>query len=268
MQCFSSLNPDASGYSSTLLPGDAICSAYIGCINSGEVISIDDGNNSTVRCQDFNNAAVPGCVNACVYIPPNLAPTEYRLPEFQYLFASYFYLQKDNFFVSLEYTPCPLDNTNSYYPDGVQAIKDGSGSLFADCLAFTGSQLENFVAAVAIDSLDAANNTNLYQISNTCLASTIANNSNLLLFFKPRAVQYSPNEYRCCILAVLGKSWIGYLAYQNNQHDPHARDEYATQHDGRCTSAALHMRATSAGANDGSRTNQVTRRLGPPLAGA
>jgi hypothetical protein len=213
MQCFQKLSPDASGYSSTLLPGNAICTEYPGCIIGGEVQSIDNGNNSTVRCQDFNNPEVPGCVNSCVYIPPNLAPTQYRLPQFQYLFASYFYLQKDNFFVSLEYTPCPLDNNNSYLPATSAAIKDGSGTLFTDCFAFTGSQLENFVPAVAIDALDAQNNTNSYQLLPSCLASTITNNSNLLLFFKPRPVLATdnPNEYRCCILAVLGKSWIGYL---------------------------------------------------------
>jgi hypothetical protein len=214
MQCFNQLNPDASGYSNSLLPGDAICSSYPGCITGGEIESINNGNNTTVRCQDLNNPTVPGCIDLCVYIPPNLAPISNWLPEFKYLFGAYFYIQQNNNFLSLRYTPCPTIADNSYYPAGVSTA---SGIPFNDCLAVTGTQLENFVNVVSIDSLQAQNNSNLYQIKNGCLSDTITINSSLLLFFKPRAIQTNVNQYRCCILAVLGKSWVGYLTYRNNQ---------------------------------------------------
>ncbi len=212
MECVPYINTTATGTIPEPPTQQEICLPYTNCLIDSMTIvdNVINGNIQTVRCEDFNNITVPGCVQSCIYLPENFEPVTLWPPEFAALFGTLTYPQKGNHVVTMKYTPCPLDYNNAYVDPNYF-----SEAIFSDCFAYLGIPLLSGITVGVVNVVEAQNNYTLYNIIHTCTAPHIATSSSLLWVFKPRVTQNNSFQFRCAIFMIFGKNAAGYLTYND-----------------------------------------------------
>lgn len=151
----------------------------------------------------INNDGYPNCVVPCIYY--NTPQGNYS-EEIKRIIGKFHILIKDNYFLTLNNIPCPvdLDDSNFLAPGQYVNVSDIQPQL-SDCLSSPFVPLRNTPCLfVNLDNF----------ITDQCTSQEIILQSAIIITFKPTRISTSPNVLYCRIISILGKNYVGILNIQ------------------------------------------------------